>query len=130
MEATREIYWNVGHGASGPMYLMAVLALGLCTAGFYRRLAVYRQGKALDRFDQLGRRLGIFLVDVFAHLRVLLVPRPGSLHAFFFWGFLLLFIGTLLVMVQADFTEPLFSVRFLRGTFYLVFKVVLNGAGL
>jgi Fe-S oxidoreductase/nitrate reductase gamma subunit len=130
MVATREIYWNVGHGAVGPMYLFAALSLALCGWGFYRRLPVYRLGKALDRLDQLPRRVGVFLKDSFGQLRVLLVRLPGTLHAGFFWGFLLLFIGTLLVMLQADFTDPLFSLRFLSGTFYLVFKVVLNGAGL
>ena len=130
MEATREIYWNVGHGVTGGMYLMAAIALGLCGWGFYRRLPVYRQGKALDRLDQGALRVRLLLANVFGQLRVLLVPGPGTLHACFFWGFLLLFIGTLLVMVQADFTDPFFSLRFLTGTFYLAFKLVLNGAGL
>jgi len=131
LEATREIYWNVGRGVVGPMYVMAVIALGLCGWGFYRRIPVYRQGKApIDRLDRLGDRFKLFLKQVFGQLRVLLVWRPGTLHAFFFWGFLLLFIGTLLVMIQVDFTEPLFSWRFLRGVFYLGFKIVLNAAGL
>ncbi|HJV65500.1 MAG TPA: heterodisulfide reductase-related iron-sulfur binding cluster [Geomonas sp.] len=130
MEATREIYWNVGHGVTGLMYVAAAVALGICGWGFWRRLPVYRQGKALDRLDQLSRRVKLLLTNAFGQLRVLLVRLPGSLHAFFFWGFLLLFIGTLLVMLQADFTDPLFSVKFLRGPFYLVFKLVLNTAGL
>jgi len=130
MEATREIYWNVGHGVTGAMYLLAAIALGLCGWGFYRRLPVYRQGGALDRLDNPAVRVRLLLKEVFGQLRVLLVWRPGMLHALFFWGFLLLFIGTLLVMLQVDFTEPLFSIRFLTGTFYLGFKLVLNGAGL
>ncbi|HJV35384.1 MAG TPA: electron transporter, partial [Geomonas sp.] len=130
MEATREIYWNVGHGVTLLMYLGAALAIGVCGWGFWRRLPVYQQGKPLDRLDQLSRRVVLLLSNIFGQLRVLLVRLPGSLHAFFFWGFLLLFIGTLLVMLQADFTDPLLSVRFLRGSFYLVFKLVLNTAGL
>lgn len=130
MEATREIYWNVGHGVTGPMYLMAAIAFAVCGWGFYRRIPVYRQGKPLDRLDRLSDRVRILLQEVFGQLRVLLVKLPGLLHAFFFWGFLLLFIGTLLVMLQADFTDPLFSLRFLKGPFYLAFKIVLNGAGL
>ena len=130
MEATREIYWNVGHGVTGRMYLLAATAIGLCVWGFYRRLAVYRLGKALERMDQGALRVRLLLKNAFGQLRVLLVPGPGLLHACFFWGFLLLFIGTLLVMVQADFTDPFFSLRFLSGRFYLAFKLVLNGAGL
>jgi Fe-S oxidoreductase/nitrate reductase gamma subunit len=130
MQATREIYWNVGHGVTGPMYMMAAVALALCAIGLYRRVPVYRLGKPLDRLDRLPVRLRLLLKNIFGQLRVLLVRRPGLLHAFFFWGFFLLFIGTLLVMLQADFTDPLFSIRFLKGLFYLVFKVVLNAAGI
>jgi Fe-S oxidoreductase/nitrate reductase gamma subunit len=129
MEATREIYWNIGRGSIGFMYLLAFIALGLCVWGFYLRLPVYLIGKALNRLDELPTRVRLYLTNSFGQLRVFSVRAPGTLHAVFFWGFLLLFIGTLLVMVQADFTEPLFSIRFLRGTFYKIFKVVLNSAG-
>ena len=130
MEATREFYWNVGPGVNALMYPMAAIAIFLCLWGFYRRLATYRLGQRLDRTDRLTERVILFLKEAFGQLRVLLVRLPGSMHALFFWGFLLLFIGTLLVMLQVDFTEPLFSRRFLTGTFYLAFKIVLNTAGL
>jgi nitrate reductase gamma subunit/ferredoxin len=108
---------------------LAFIALGLCAWGFYLRLPVYRIGKALNRLDELPSRVKLYLANSFGQLRVLSVRVPGTLHTIFFWGFLLLFIGTLLVMVQADFTDPLFSIRFLRGAFYKIFKVVLNSAG-
>jgi Fe-S oxidoreductase/nitrate reductase gamma subunit len=130
MEATREFYWNVGHGVNAFMYPMAAIAIFLCLWGFYRRLPTYRLGQHLDRTDLLTERVILFLKEAFGQLRVLLVRLPGSMHALFFWGFLLLFIGTLLVMLQVDFTEPLLSRRFLTGTFYLAFKIVLNTAGL
>ncbi len=46
-----------------------------------------------------------------------------------FWGMLLLFIGTVLVLIQVDFTQPLFNLAFLKGTFYLVFSLTLDIAG-
>lgn len=113
-----------------PMYLVAFLALGICIWGFYRRLPYYLMGQALNRLDHLYLRIKHFLKNVFGQTRVRDVPLPGTLHALFFWGFLLLFLGTLLVMVQADVTDPLFSWRFLKGPFYLAFKVVLNAAGI
>ncbi len=130
MQFTREIYWNVGHGVVLPMYLFALATFGAFAWGFRNRLPVYRLGKALDRFDRLPERIGLLIRTALAQTRVLLVPGPGSLHAFFFWGFLLLFIGTLLVMAQADFTDLLFHVRFLQGTFYKWFSLVLDIAGL
>ncbi len=130
MQLTREIYWNVGHGVVLPMYLFALAAFGLFFRGYLRRLPVYRLGRGANRLDRLRSRLLLLIRTTLTQGRLLLVPSPGSLHALFFWGFLLLFIGTLLIMVQVDVTEPLFRVRFLQGTFYTWFSLVLDLAGL
>src|SRR6185369_9043838 len=129
MEATREIYWNVGHWVVIPMYLFAFIAMGVCIWGFYRRLPFYRQGKPLDRLDQVFRRVSLMLGNMLAQTKVLRVLEPGVLHAFFFWGFGLLFIGTLLIMAQADFSDPLLGIRFLKGAFYKGYSLVLDVAG-
>jgi len=130
MEATREIYWNVGHGVVLPMYFFALVSFAIFGYGFYRRLHGYRIGKPLDRLDQLPRRIFLLLRGMLSQSKVLRVLEPGSLHAMFFWGFGLLFIGTLLIMAQADFSDPIFGVRFLTGTFYKIYSAVLDVAGL
>ncbi len=130
MESTREIYWNVGHGVVLPMYFFALVAMAVCVYGFYQRIPTYQQGKKLDRLDSLSKRILLLIKNMFAQTRVLRVIGPGILHALFFWGFGLLFIGTLLVMAQADFTQLLFGTVFLKGTFYKLFKLVLNFAGI
>lgn len=132
MEYTREIYWNVGHGALTlvPMYLLALAAMVVLVRAFLRRRIVYRLGRPLGRLDNLGERIGAMLTDTFFQKKVMRVPWPGLFHAFFFWGFVLLAIGTTLVFIQADFTDPLFDLVFLKGTFYLWFSLVLDLAGL
>jgi Fe-S oxidoreductase/nitrate reductase gamma subunit len=130
MEATREIYWNVGHGVVLPMYFFAALAFAVFGYGFYRRFQFYRLGQKLDRLDQLPRRIFLLLRGALMQSKVLRVLEPGSLHALFFWGFGLLFIGTLLIMAQADFSEPLLGVRFLKGDFYRFYSATLDCAGL
>jgi Fe-S oxidoreductase/nitrate reductase gamma subunit len=130
MEATREIYWNVGHGVVLPMYFFTALAFAVFGYGFYRRVLLYRLGKPLERLDQLPKRIFLVLKAALAQSKVLRVLKPGSLHAMFFWGFGLLFIGTLLVMAQADFSDPLLGIRFLKGSFYKLYSFVLDCAGL
>ncbi len=132
MEFTREIYWNVGHGAWTlvPMYLLAAIAIGLLVRGFLQRVTVYKQGLPLNRTDQLGRRIGLMLENMLLQKKVTRVPWPGLLHGLFFWGFALLFIGTTLIVIQADFTDLLFNIKFLKGTFYKLFSIVLDLAGL
>jgi len=129
MEATRQIYWNVGTRVLLPMYFFTALTFAAVIFGFYRRTVVYKLGKPLYRLEQMSRRIGIFLKNVFTQLQVLRVPGPGSLHAFFFWGFLLLFIGTLVIMVQVDLVTPLFNYYFYKGVFYEIYSLVLDIAG-
>ena len=132
MEFTREIYWNIGHGATTlvPMYLFAFLAVALLINEARRRIIAYRQGKPLTRIDQLPVRVRALLKNVFLQKKVLNVRGPGLAHALFFWGFGLLFIGTCLIVLQADFTDLFFGIKFLKGNFYLLFSVVLDLAGL
>jgi len=132
MEFTREIYWNVGHGAGTlvPMYLFAFAAIGLLVKGFLDRIKVYKQGLPLDRTDQQGNRIRHMLINVLLQKKVAKQRWPGLLHGLFFWGFGLLFIGTTLIVIQADFTDLLFDVKFLKGTFYLFFSIILDVAGL
>jgi Fe-S oxidoreductase/nitrate reductase gamma subunit len=128
MEATRQIYWNVGHGVLIPMYLLAILAIGSIVYNFIKRSAVYKQGKSLDRYSDWPDRLNIALKNVLGQVKVLNSPA-GIFHAFFFWGFLILVIGTTLVFIQADFLHPLFGIIFLKGTFYKIFSLALDIAG-
>jgi Fe-S oxidoreductase/nitrate reductase gamma subunit len=130
MESTREIFWNVGRGAAYPMYLFAFMAVAAFVWGFWRRLSVYRQGRSLNRFDGLFRRIGLMIRAVFTQTEMLRVRVPGTLHAFFFWSFGVLFVGTILIMVQIDLTEPLFNIVFLKGGFYKAFSLILDMAGL
>jgi Fe-S oxidoreductase/nitrate reductase gamma subunit len=132
MEFTREIYWNVGHGAWTlvPMYVLTLAAIGVLVFGALQRIKIYKLGLPLDRVDQPKRRLSFMLENILAQKKVAAVRWPGLLHSFFFWGFGLLFIGTTLIVVQADFTDLFFDIKFLKGTFYKLFSITLDLAGL
>ena len=132
MELTREIYWNIGHGAGTlvPMYAFTFAAIAVFAWGFLQRIKVYRLGQSLDRTDNLGARIAGLIKDVLLQTKVVVVKGPGVAHALFFWGFFLLFIGTCLIVLQADFTDLFFGVKFLKGPFYLLFSLVLDMAGL
>ena len=132
MEFTREIYWNVGHGVLTlvPMYVLVIISLALLVRAFLQRRAVYRQGRSLDRLDNLGMRITDMLKNVLLQKKVIRVVWPGLFHALFFWAFFLLLIGTTLIVIQADFTDLLFDYVFLKGTFYKLFSITLDIAGL
>ena len=96
MEASREIYWNIGHGWTTlvPMYLLTLAAIGLLLFGALQRLKVYRLGKSIDRTDHFWQRLVEATATVLGQAKVIRVRWPGLAHGVFFWGFFLLLIGT------------------------------------
>ncbi|MEE4254767.1 MAG: heterodisulfide reductase-related iron-sulfur binding cluster [Desulfuromusa sp.] len=132
MEFTREIYWNVGHGAATlvPMYLLSFAAIAILVYAFLQRVKSYKQGQALDRTDQMPLRVTTMLKGIFLQSKVMNVRGPGVAHALFFWGFFILFLGTCLIVLQADFTDLFFGVKFLKGSFYLFYSLILDIAGL
>ncbi len=132
MEFTREIYWNVGHGflTLGPMYLLALTAIGVLVYGFLQRIKVYKAGLPLDRTDQPAVRAVDAIKTALLQTNVFRVIFPGIFHSIFFWGFFLLLIGTTLIVIQADFTDLFFDYIFLKGNFYKIFSITLDFAGL
>jgi hypothetical protein len=69
------------------------------------------------------------LSEILTQRKVSRVRSGGIFHSFFFWGFMILFAGTLLVMLQADFLTPVFEANILQGNFYRAFSLVLDIAG-
>src|SRR5690606_29716241 len=105
----------------------AFLAYGLA-----KRVQLWRRGQPENRFDQWATRLkGALLKSVF-HGRIVRENKlyAGIMHAFIFGGFIVLFIGTIIVAVEEDVTVALFGWSFYQGNFYLGFKFAMNMAGL
>lgn len=113
-EATREIFWNIsGHQL---LYLLLVPAVAAFVWGFYRRYRLWRLGGSEARFDRPWSRLRNVLLYAAAQWRVLYDRYSGIFHLTLSWGMVVLFIGTVVVMLQAD-----FGIRTMYGPFYLYF---------
>lgn len=121
MQPFREVFWNIESHLL--FYSLAGLAAALFAYGLYLRWRFWRSGWAERRdggFDAglVLRRIlltsGIFRGD----------PIGGLAHAGIVWGFVLLFLGTVLSTLDHR------VVHFLRGEVYLVYAWVLDAAGL
>jgi Fe-S oxidoreductase/nitrate reductase gamma subunit len=129
---TRPIAWNVGEVAIVLMYaLVAVQALVLAYV-FTRRYLAWRRGRPYGPLDHLGQRTRAALATTFLHKRLL---RPGYvyagvMHLFIFYGFIVLFIGTIIVLLEADIARPYFGISFYQGGFYVAYKLIINLFGL
>ncbi|HLY66687.1 MAG TPA: (Fe-S)-binding protein [Chloroflexota bacterium] len=128
---TRQVLFNVDLGGKVAMYALMALPIGFLAFGLTRRAMMWGQGQPENRFDHLGLRVWIAVRDSVMHGRI--VRRSnifgGLMHFNIFWGFIVLLIGTIIVMIESDVTVPLFGFSFYRGNFYLGYKVAMNVAG-
>ena len=132
MDVGREIMWNVGHTGQWVSYAFLVITAIIFIIGLKKRYAMWKFGKpaAIEFKKRLGERVGYFIANGIFHKSILREAFPGWMHFFIFWGFLFLTVGTALVAIQADFTDLLFKVKFLKGGFYLIFSFLLEVGGL
>jgi len=129
MTPTREIFWNVADVRT-TVYLLAGVSLVIALWGtlrHYRRWRQGKEGKPSGHFFQRLKFLGQFLIG---HERILRERYPGLMHLSIFWGFGILFLGTLTIAFQEDILRPLFGSTILQGNFYLIYGLLLDLFGL
>jgi Fe-S oxidoreductase/nitrate reductase gamma subunit len=123
---TREVFRNFTFLMQLIFYIVSFGSIGVFVYGFYRRIQKYRKGRPAHRFNNLLKRVlkaklimarnsTIFKRDTYA----------GFAHLLILWGFVILFIGTVIVAIDHDFLRFL-GIHLLQGTFYLWFSVVLD----
>ncbi|TMK62468.1 MAG: 4Fe-4S dicluster domain-containing protein [Actinobacteria bacterium] len=101
--------------------------------GALRLVQKYRRGRAASRLDGPEHRVRRTLEVVFTHSWIKRRdPLAGLGHLLIFYGFLVLFAGTVILAIQDDVAKPIFGFHFYRGAFYLGYSLFLDvfGAGL
>ncbi len=114
------------------MYVIVAFVTILFFYGIYRRLRAFelslsdlREMIGVDK----GRSVGRFVKYVLAQFKVLEDPSSGIPHVLFFYGMLMLALGTFTVFLDSDILEHL-GMRILVGTPYLIFEFVMDLAGI
>jgi Fe-S oxidoreductase len=126
----RDTFWNVPGWAQVALYAGGAVAVAIFAWGVWRRVTLWRRGLPEDRFDRIPTRVMLVVREALGQARTLSQAYPGVMHATMFWGFLALFMGTVLATIDWDITLPLFGVKLLRGSFYLFYKTTLDLFGL
>lgn len=107
------------------MYVLTALSLAIFAYGFYEMVKVWRLGKPWKPGDW-RRGLSRLVVGVATHRKFMQDKRPGTMHAWIFYAFVALFIGTTIVAIDYDIFEHLFGSKLLFGNQYLAFEAVLD----
>src|SRR5215813_5770766 len=126
----RDTFWNVPMWARVFVYVGGTAAVAVFAYGCWLRIAVWLKGKPERRTDRIPERIALVLIQALGQARTLSQAYPGVMHAIIFWGFLALFMGTVLATIDYDITLPLFGVKILQGSFYLFYETVLDLFGL
>ena len=126
----RPAFWNVPLWAEVGVYIIGLAALIVCIAGIIRSVRL-RRGKAPnpDVFPDAAARTKHMIKEVFWQPRIR-EDGLGWMHFWLFWGFLFLFWGTAVATLDWDVAHLVFGTRILKGSFYLVYKLILDAAGL
>src|SRR5690554_3496270 len=125
-EIGREVFGNVPGPVVAVFYVMISAFVWLAFHLFSKRAEVWEQGQGERRTGQWGARIQK-LVRGLTMRTVMRDRRAGMMHSAIYWGFVILFLGT--VTVELDHLAPP-SLKFLHGTFYLGFSAVLDLASL
>jgi Fe-S oxidoreductase/nitrate reductase gamma subunit len=123
MTPERELFWKIGAGWL--FYVLAAVAMGLLAVGVAAHVRVWLKSAPKGKVAFSGEALKQTISDVVLGLRVLKGEVPaGIMHALIFWGFVILTIGTTIIMIH----EHLLS--FLAGRSHLLFEISMEIGGL
>jgi Fe-S oxidoreductase/nitrate reductase gamma subunit len=123
MTPHRIIFWQIG--SVWLFYVLAALAIAFFLAGLVACIRVWKKSSRSPEIPFSKDAFKRTVLDAFLGRRVLQGNiAAGMMHLFLFWGFLSLFIGTVLLTIH----HYLFP--FLVGTPYLVFSLAMEVGGL
>ena len=122
----RDTFWNVPPVVQVLLYAGGAVAIAIFVYGLWQRVQLWRAGGPEDRLDRIPDRVKLVAKHALGQVRTLSQAYPGVMHAIMFWGFLALFMGTVLATIDYDITLPLFGYKLLKGRFYLFYETVLD----
>lgn len=132
-QATREVFWNISSSGEILFYLISIGVLAVFGYGLYRNFLpiikiLVPPPDSLLSLRCLGRVASVFANRSVAHRH----PLAGGMHFLIMWGFVVLGIGTLIVLIEYDLFQKLLKFRhgFWVGGFFLTYELTLDIFGL
>ncbi len=130
---TREVFWNISFPGELAFYALALLSLGLFGYGFSRHLKKVLKGKPTSlSWGMIRASLVNSVSEILSNRTIRHRHRlAGLMHLLIMWGFIALFIGTLIVSIEYDLFQKVLKQRhgFWVGSFFLGYELVLDTMG-
>jgi heterodisulfide reductase subunit C/nitrate reductase gamma subunit len=80
--------------------ILTLISFGFFGFTIYRLAKIFRLTKPEFRFDHIGERMVTTFMVAFGQTKMMKRPVAGILHAFVWWGFLVVTIGSLEMMID------------------------------
>ncbi len=122
----REVFGNIPQLIEAMFYVVVATFLGVSVGLFAQRARNWERGSWERRSGDLKKRLNRFR-DGVSMRTVMEDPAAGVMHALMYYGFIVLFLGT--VTLEIDHLAPA-GFKFLYSNFYLGFSAVLDAAAI
>lgn len=112
-------------------YSLAAISTAVFVLGVFLRVRKYWRGKPDMRFDHLASRIGRAVRLIAPNTTVAKRDRyAGAMHFLLMWGFITLFMGTVILALDYDIIRPINpNWQFYRGDFYSIYKLTLDTMG-
>ncbi|MEA2058237.1 MAG: 4Fe-4S dicluster domain-containing protein, partial [Actinomycetota bacterium] len=125
-EVGRQIFGNIPAVVVALFYMTVATFLGVSIYLFSLRARSWERGAWETRTGQTKQRLN-GLRDAVLMRTVVRDRQAGIMHLMIYWGFVVLFLGT--VTLEIDHLAPA-NLKFLHGWFYQGYSLVLDLAGI
>jgi Fe-S oxidoreductase/nitrate reductase gamma subunit len=134
-DLSREIFGNLDDSSQKIFYALAFISCAIFAWGIWRRVKLWQRGRPdsqrIDWYAVFQNLLSRALAQ--RNLRGTR-SKASFAHRMLFWGFLALFIGTILVGIEhygasiigKKATEPLFH----KGVYFVIYEITLDTFGL
>jgi len=123
MIPSRTSYWLIQH--SWVFYLLAALAVAIFLFGLVIHVSVWIKGIKRQKIPFSWRGISNFFLDGVFGRRIFRGDiAAGTMHILILWGFLGLFVGTVLISVDY------WLFHFLSGSVYILYSTCLEVVGL
>ena len=132
---TRKVFEGLSSGQELLFYVLAFISTAIFFVGLGLKVRKYLRGRFEDRFGSPAAFARRALAGIGAAAANRTVarrdPYAGLFHAAIMWGFVVLFMGTVILTVDTDIVGTLApQYHFFWGGFYVVYSFVLDVLGL
>ncbi len=111
--------------------IFLVLSLGLFTFTVFRLISFFKLTKKAFPIDRISERLGILALVAFGQSKILRRPMIGLMHALVYWGFLVITVGSLEMVIDGlagtervlSFMGPVYSFVTASGDLFAAFII-------